>query len=150
MSARATGSLARAALALAMLSSLGGSLSCMGAAAEIRLALEPADDADLSEVGALKFLVRDLGAEGPETFGPVPLEPGQPLTLSATVAPETPMYVDVWGCPDVDRCSPVDVLARGCTAVIELAEGEVRDEVVVLSNVTATSGPACPPSADGG
>jgi hypothetical protein len=120
---------------------LGG---CEGAAAEVSITLTRDPGSTLDGLGALRFIVRDLSADSPAVYGPVATGGTEPLVVPATVTPGTDFYVDVWGCPSTERCSPADVLARGCTPVLNV-QGDQSIEVVIF-DVSAAGAAACPPA----
>jgi hypothetical protein len=61
---------------------------------------------------SLRVLVR-AQCEQPESWGPYPLdEDNQRYFINASVPPDTPFTIDIWGCAAVDSCDMLT--ARGC------------------------------------
>jgi hypothetical protein len=121
-------------------------VSACGPSAEVTIALESAPSADLSTMTALRITVRDLTKEEPEIFGPFEIDRADPERLATTIEPGNDFYIDVWGCESTARCAPTEVVARGCTAILNVAPG-TTDTVVTVTldeseNVPATR---CPP-----
>ena len=131
------GRLVATVMALAALS------GCAPPQAELFLVLTPATGADLSEVNALRINVRELSELTPEVFEAIDLNETTEERLRADVPPESPFYVDIWGCPDVDNCRGPDVIARGCTRVLQLEVGEERSLGVAIGNIPVDG---CPPT----
>jgi hypothetical protein len=93
--------------------------SCGGQSSEIVIQIQKDDPTDnYDDVNALRVMVRDLEEEKPEIYGPFALDREQQTRLSTSVPPGHDFYVDVWACPTIDSCAPIDVLARGCSDVI--------------------------------
>lgn len=124
----------------ALLAALPG---CPGPAAVVQLELSAGPGAPSADIKALRFLVRELDADAPEVFGPIPLDREQPLRLAAEVTPSSPFYIDVWACPDVESCAPADVIARGCTPVLEV-EGDTSLSLTLYASSDARAA-ECPP-----
>jgi hypothetical protein len=91
-----------------------------------------------AELGALRVFVRELSEDAPEVFGPLPRKRERSLRLTAGVLLQSPSCIGVWGCPDVDRCAPRDVLVRSGSLVLVL-EKDAR--------VSGTLRAACDPQA---
>ena len=135
--------LTRALVALAGASLLG----CPGPAAELVLDLQAADGADLSNVNALRVIVRDLSADAPEVFGPFAIDREARQRLAASVEPGRDFYVDVWGCPRVEDCAPMDMIARGCTPIVKIPEGQSQaNTTIVLDDQGLDDDGPCPPT----
>ena len=129
--------------ALLLLAGLLASSSCGGAAAELRIALEPGQGATLDGLGALRFVVRELAADSPEVFGPVSLDSGRQYRLSTSVTPNEDFYVDVLGCPSVEACGDGDIVARGCTPIMNIPGDTAVD--IALFDQDQPEAAQCPP-----
>lgn len=114
----------------------------------IQVALAFVDKRPLSDtavIGSLHVIIRRLDSNVPEVFGTVPVENG--LQLASEIPTNTPFYIDVWGCERIDRCAPEDVVARGCTGQLVVANGETTRVVeVALHSVGSDLANACPPN----
>ena len=110
--------------------------------------LRPGDGVELEPIDALKLIVRDLGEEAPEVFGPFALERDRPHRLPALVPPEHDFYIDVWGCPSADFCGPTALSARGCSDIERIPPGS-QDRILTIELFPPDHARAadCPPTA---
>lgn len=119
--------------------------ACLPAA---RVVVEPvlAQEANVENLGGIKVVVRNALEDAPEIFGPIPLD-GRARIFAASVPPNTPFYVDVWGCESGVSCDPGDgLVARGCTTGLqELEAGKVGVLNLQLFSPDQPEFAVCPP-----
>jgi hypothetical protein len=129
----------RRACSLLLLSSLAG--ACEGPAAELTLVLEPFDqeEATLEATSALQRLrvvLRIAGEDAPQVFE-FDLGDEKNARLASTVRPGDAFTVDVLGCARTGQCQPAEVVARGCTATLEVQAGRPTSIVVQMFSTAA-------------
>lgn len=135
---------ARGARLVCALALVGGALvGCPGPAAELRIDLVRGEGAALENLGALRFVVRNLEEDAPEVYGPIALEGDRRYRLAATVTPGVDFYVDVLGCTSATTCDGEAYVARGCTSVLNISTDTAV--TIALFDREQPDAAACPP-----
>lgn len=134
-SRRCGGQTLLAALALAAV------CGCGSDAVPLRLTLVAGPDLPVG-LRSLRVVVREAARDRPDVYGPFALR--DELTIPLAVRPGVPFYADLLGCNDRTACTENDVIARGCTEVIEVER--TAELEVVLHEVSSDAAQRCPPA----